>query len=199
MLISEIKPINKVGKKLLDNKDADEIIRTIIEKPLQQACIDFKNKNIETSMSSSNKRNLVKQRVNKKDVVEKMKHSKTQTFLRAGKGYAWIMLNYSTLSDANKKILFQLEKDYGEDSVWFVRSNYVDVLNVIRKPFGLKPIIEKFDDNFNDQFINKQITLMYNNKYPRRSVFIRMPIDETTDSSDVEAYFKQITDKFVVQ
>ena len=203
MLISEIKPINKFGKKLLEDKDANEIIRTIIEKPLQNACIKFKDKNIETSMSSSNRKNVLKKnkaRVNKVDIIKKLNNHKSPTFLQAGKGYAWIMLNYLTLSDENKKILFDMEKELGEDSVWFVRSNYIDTLNAIRKPFRLKPIIKKYDDdNYNEQFINKQITLMYNHKYPLRSVFLRMPIDENTRDTDVEEYFNQITNRFVKQ
>lgn len=32
------------------------------------------------------------------------------TFKSEGKGYAWIMINFSTLSDENKQILFSLEK-----------------------------------------------------------------------------------------
>ena len=46
MLIKEVKPIGKVGKNLLENKNAEEIINTIIEKPLQKACKQCKEKNI---------------------------------------------------------------------------------------------------------------------------------------------------------
>lgn len=60
MLVSEIKPIGKVGKNLLKNKNADEVIELIIEKPLQKACKECKEKNIETVMSSANKKNIVK-------------------------------------------------------------------------------------------------------------------------------------------
>lgn len=199
MLVSEVKPIGKVGKNLLENKDADEIIKTIIEKPMQKACIACKNKNIETSMSSANKKNIVKRSVNKSDVLEIMKQGKTQTFLQAGKGYAWIMLNYNTLSDKNREILFSLEENLGEDSIWFVKSCYVEFMNKIRKPFKLKPLVEKFDDKYADKFKEKQLILMYNNKYPRRSIFIRMPIDETTKVEEVEEYFDGIIDKLVKQ
>jgi hypothetical protein len=202
MLVKEVKPIGKVGKDLLKNDDSDKIIEAIIEKPLQKACKEFKNKNIETSMSSANKNNIIKNnqtRVNKKDVIEKASKNKTQTFLRAGKGYAWLMLNYNTLSDENRKILFDIEKQYGEDSVWFVKSNYTEFVNAIRKTLHLKPIVEKFDDKYAEKFKEKQLILMYNNKYPRRAAFIRMPINETTKVEDVEKYFDEITSKFKKQ
>ena len=199
MLVKDIKPIGKVGKNLLENKDADTIIETIIEKPLQKACKQFKNKNIETAMSSANKNNVLKknkERINKADVIEKRKTSKWQTFLRAGKGYAWIMLNYNTLSDENRKVLFDMEENLGEDSVWFVQSNYTEFMNSIRKAFRLKPLEENYTDKYAKKFEEKQVILMYNQNYPRRSAFIRMPIDEKTKIEDVENYFDEITSKF---
>ena len=199
MLVKDIKPIGKVGKNLLENKDADTIIETIIEKPLQKACKQFKNKNIETAMSSANKNNVLKknkERINKADVIEKRKTSKWQTFLRAGKGYAWIMLNYNTLSDENRKVLFDMEENLGEDSVWFVQSNYTEFMNSIRKSFRLKPLEENYTDKYAKKFEEKQVILMYNQNYPRRSAFIRMPIDEKTKIEDVENYFDEITSKF---
>ena len=202
MLVSEIKPIGKVGKNLLENKNAGEIIKLIIEKPMQKACIACKNKNIETTMSSANRKNIMKKgkkRVSKTDVVELMNQNKTQTFLQAGKGYAWVMINYNTLSDENRKILFDLEENLGEDIIWFVKSCYVEFMNKLRKPLNLKPLVESFDDKYADKFKEKQLILMYNNKYPRRSVFIRMPIDENTTASEVETYFEEIINKLVKQ
>ena len=194
MLVSEIKPIGKVGKNLLKNKNADELIEILIEKPLQKACKECKEKNIETVMSSANKKNIVKKnqkRITKKEIVEKSNQHKMQSFVEAGKGYAWLMINYNTLSNENREILFSLEKSE-QDTIWFVKSNYVETMNSIRKRFKLKEIIEKFDDKYAQQFRKKQILLMYNNKYPRRNVFIRMPIDEKTKVNDVEKYFEEI-------
>ena len=202
MLVSEVKPIGKVGKNLLENKDADEIIKILIERPLQKACKECKEKNIETVMSSANKNNIVKKnkkRINKIDVLEAAKQHKLQTFLRAGKGYAWLMLNYNTLSDENRKILFSLEEELGENTIWFVKSNYVEFLNAIRKPFRLKKVIETFDDKYAQKFKEKQLLLTYNNNYPRRTVFIRMPIDEKTEIEEVELYFSEIISKLVKQ
>lgn len=198
MLVKDVKRIGKVGKNLLKNKDANEIIETIIEKPLQKACKDCKAKNIETVMSSANKNNLVRKnkiRINKKEAIQRANEGKTQTFLTAGRGYAWLMLNYNTLSDENRKILFDMEKELGEDSVWFVKSNYIEVMNKMRKPFRLKPLVEKFDDTYAEKFKEKQLILMYNNRYPRRSVFLRMPIEETTTCEEVEQYFTKVIER----
>ena len=202
MLVSEVKKIGKVGKKLLENENADNIIENIIEKPLQKACKDLKNKNIETVMSSANKKNIVKSRkkiVRKQNVLYAKKSHKIQTFLRAGKGYAWIMINYITLSDENKKIAFILEKELGEDIVWFVKSNFVDSMNAIRKTFKIKEIIEVLDDKYDNEFKKRQLLLMYNNKYPRRVIFIRMPITKNTTIKEVEIYFDKIINRFVKQ
>jgi len=201
MLVNEIKPIGKVGKNLLENKNAEEIIEIIIEKPLQKACKDCKSKNIETVMSSANKKNIVKKNkiMNKQDVVEKIKNHKAQTFEQTGKGYAWLMINYNTLSDKNREILFSLEKELGEEFIWFVKENFTDSMNAIRKRFKMKLIVQEFDDKYANQFKEKQILLMYNNKYPTRNVFIRMPIDEKTKVEDVEIYFDKIISRLVKQ
>lgn len=202
MLVKEVKPIGKVGENLLENKSAEKLIEMLIEKPLQKACAVCREKNIDTVMSSGNKNNIVKKdtnRIKRKDVIEAAKKHKIQTFLRAGKGYAWLMINYNTLSDQNREIIFCLEKELGEDAIWFVKSSYVEFLNLLRKPFRLKKIVERFDDKYADKFKEKQLLLMYNNKYPRRNVFIRMPINEDTRVEEVEEYFNQIIFKLVKQ
>ena len=109
------------------------------------------------------------------------------------------MLNYNTLSDENRKILFSLENTLGEDTIWFVKSNYVDAMNALRRRFKIKEIVEIFDDKYAQQFKEKQLLLMYNNNYPRRTVFIRMPINEKTKIEDVEIYFDEIISKLAKQ
>ena len=202
MLVSEVKRIGKVGKKLLENKNANEIIEAIIEKPLQKACKDCKEKNIETVMSSANKKNLLKkkqERVKRADYKERENKNILQNFLEAGKGCAWLMINYNTLSDANKEIFFNIEKEYGEDTIWFVKSSYIEFLNLFRKPLKLKEKVETFDDKYANQFNERQLLMMYNNKYPRRCIFIRMPIDKDTKAEEVEKYFDGIISKLVKQ
>ena len=199
MLVKEIKPIGKVGKNILKNEDANSIIEKIIEKPLQKACKACKEKNIETVMSSANKKNITKKKIYKIDVIKKIKQNKMQTFLEAGKGYAWLMLNYNTLSDENREILFSLEKEFGEETIWFVKSSYIETMNRIRKPLKLKPLTEEFDDKFAEKFEQRQLLMVYNNKYPRRTVFIRMPINENTKVEEVEIFFENIISKLANQ
>ncbi len=201
MLVSEVKRIGKVGKNLLKNKNADEIIEIIIEKPLQKACKACKDKNIETVMSSANKKNIVKKNktIKKADVVEKIEQGKNQSFVNAGKGYAWLMINYNTLSDENRELLFSLEQELGEETIWFVKENFTDTMNSIRKKLKIKPVIQEFSDKFAESFKEKQLLLMYNNNYPTRNVFIRMPIDGKTKVEDVEKYFERIISRLLKQ
>ena len=202
MLVKEVKRSGKIGRNLLKDKSPEEKIELIIEKPLQKACKTCVKKNIETVMSSANSKNVLKpkeERLDRKDVVEKAKTKLFQNFNVAGKGYAWIMINYNTLSDENREILFDLEEKYGEDCIWFVKSSYNEFKNAIRKFFRLKPLVETFDDTYADKFKQKQLLIVYNNRYPRRSVFIRMPIDETTTIDNVETYFDEILSNLKVQ
>lgn len=193
MLVKDIKPIGKVGKNLLKEKNCDEIIDTIIESPLRKPCKIFKVNNIETNMSSANKRNVLKtgkKRIEKEDIKcnDGKIHFIGPTFLEAGKGYSWLMINYDQLSNENKEKVFELEKNIGEKGVWIVYSTYY--------LFAKKP--EEYND-YKRRFDEKSIKLVYNNKYPRRSVFFRMPIDETTTDKEVEDYFTYIANEFKKQ
>lgn len=202
MLVNQIKPIGKVGRNLLKNKNADQIINLIIEKPMQKACKACKVKNIETTMSSANKKNIVRpkqKRITKKHIKDKNNQGKSPTFVQAGKGYAWLMLNYNTLTDQNRKILFTLEETLGEDTIWFAKSSYIETINKMRKILKMQPLTENFTDTYANTFRQKQVLLMYNNKYPRRSIFIRMPINQTTTTEQVENYFDNIISKLAKQ
>ena len=63
----------------------------------------------------------------------------------------------------------------------------------------MKELVENFNDKYAKDFKEKQLLLMYNNKYPRRSVFFRMPIDENTTTDEVEEYFSEIANQFCDQ
>lgn len=131
-----------------------------------------------------------KKRIEKEDIKcsDGKVHIFSPTFLDAGKGYAWIMINYDQLSDSNKEKIFELEEKIGEKGVWIVYSSYYHCFN--------KP--EEYSD-YKKRFDNKSIQLVYNNKYPRRSVFFRMPIDENTTIDEVEEYFSEIANEFYNQ
>ena len=139
--ISEIEPIGSIGINLIDADKAEQKIDNIIELPLRQPCKIFRKKGIETVMSSANKNNLLKQGQNpkeKEDVSGKCQHLfyPEPTFEDAGIGYAWIMINFNTLSDENKDILFKLEEKtgtngekIGEKAIWFVKPITVTYLS----------------------------------------------------------------------
>lgn len=133
MLIKEIKPITDVGTNLLKEDNVEEIITKIIELPLQKACNIFVQKGIETVMSSANKTNVLSQGeipVEKEEIDRRnmQLEGKLPAFDEVGKGYAWIMINFDTLSDENKDWLFELEARKGQDgnniggkAIWFVQ------------------------------------------------------------------------------
>ena len=195
MLVSEIKPIGRFGKNMLKENNPDKLIKKIIEMPLQSACIQCKEKNIETVMSSANRNNITKKnrgRITKNELIQMLKKNKLLSFDYVGKGYAWLMINYNTLSDENRKILFSLEKDLGEDKVLFVKENFTDAMNYLRRKFRIKEKPQVFNDKYADIFKSKQLKLVYKNIYPTRNVFIRMPIDHNTKAKDIESYFNKI-------
>ena len=193
MLVKEIKPIGKFGKKLVGDDNADKIIDKIIELPLRKACKIFKNKNIETNMSSSNKKNLPKEgdkRVEKEDLkIDDKFHYFSPNLLNAGKGYAWIMINYDTLSNENKEKIFELQDRLSEKCVWLVYSMYYVKYHTEESEYN----------DYKKRFDEKSFRLVYNNKYPRRAVFLRMPLSQDTTTEEVEEYFVKIADEMLEQ
>ena len=224
MLIKEIEPINKTTVNLLKSENEIDIIDEIIELPLRKACKIFKSKGIETVMSSANKNNVLEpgeKTIEKEDVygsIEKM--FENHTFLEVGKGYAWIMLNFDTLSDENKDLLFELEErrgrngeKNGEKLIWFVHPTEMNG-NV---EFSLR--IGKYDYDFwrtvlNEaeipknievdkkliEFEKRHIVLLYPwMDSSTEAVFLRMPINEETTVEEVEEYFVKFAECFKSQ
>ena len=220
MLISEVEPINDATMNLLRYDDND-IIDKIIELPLRKACKIFKQKGIETVMSSANKNNVLKagqKAIEKEDVYGNMeKLLENHLFLEAGKGYAWIMLNFNTLSDENKDLLFEIEQSkdknkekIGEKLIWFVHPTEMDG-NV---EFSLRT--GKYDYDYLRSFMNEEeipknikvdeklvefekrhIVLLYPwIDSSTEAVFLRMPINEQTTVEEVEQYFATFADCF---
>lgn len=199
MLIKEIKPNDYRGVNLLNIDSPESLMERIIEPPLLKACKIFKDKGIETVMSSANKNNLLKPGEKSKE-KEDVYGDGQQWFLNhptyedAGRGYAWIMLNFQTLSEENRDWLFSLEErksengePIGEKAVWFVEPNNFGIFN---SKNGVKS--QKFDE--------KKIILGYNDGlYPRQTVILRMPINENTTVEEVEDYFLKMAESFKTQ
>lgn len=130
MLVKDVEPITSVGVDLIEQEDFERVVEEVIELPLQRACKIFAQKGIRTVMSSANKNNVLKKGekpVEKEDIDERNLDWSPQrpSFEEAGKGYAWIMIDYDALSDENKDWLFDLEARRGENSgkeaIWFVQ------------------------------------------------------------------------------
>ena len=214
MLISDINPIGDATTDLLV-QDSDDLIDRIIELPLRSACKIFRDKGIQTIMSSANKNNVLCDGVKpteKEDVygtLEKLMES--HYFTEAGNGYAWIMLNYNSLTDENKKMLFELEaKD--DKLVWFIHpfemncnieyglrtgkftKEYLNqVLGHEQVPEGVEydPTLGEFD--------KRHVVLLYPWEPTTEAVMLRMPINKSTTVNEVNDYFVMIASYFKQQ
>lgn len=224
MLIKDIEPIGEAGVNLLKQDNPNEIINEIIELPLRKACEIFRKKGIETIMSSANKSNLLKQgekRIEKEDIYLDPRNPEHMLkplplFYEAGKGYAWIMINFDTLSDENKDWLFSLEEKksktgekIGERAVWFVHPFEVGSLEhkikigefsyeFLREFLTEEEIPQniEFDEKL-AEFEKRHIVLC--GAYSTQTVVLRMPIDEQTTVEEVEDYFVKLAQNFKTQ
>jgi len=226
MLIKEIIPIERMGISLLkdNDNDAELLIEQLIEVPLRNACEIFRKKGIETLMSSANKNNIIpegEKPTEKEDVYGNgQQYSNLRpTYEAAGKGYAWIMLSFDSLSDENKDWLFSLEerKDkngekIGEKGVWFTHPFEIGSLEYqiqvghydyefLRTVLSEKEIPKgiEFDKRL-AEFEKRHIVLAYHwGLYPENTVFLRMPINEQTTVEEVDEYFSKLAESFKSQ
>lgn len=207
MYIKEVEPIGDVGIELLEKENAEEIIDKIVEYPLRKPCKIFYKKGIKTVMSSANKNNIVpkgEKPKNKEDVKDEYLFLDRGTFEDAGVGYAWIMLDFDSLSDENKTTLFRLEErtdkkgnKVGEEAIWFVIEAYGE--NQFHFTFTPNGEINGIEKNLEHderylKFKEKAIHLVYNNRYPANTVILRMPVNENTTVEEVEVYFSKIAE-----
>ena len=209
MLIRDIEPIGKPNMNLLET-DENDIIDEIIELPLRNACRIFREKGIETVMSSANRNNLLKEGekpIEKEDVYAGyFKILETHTFYEAGKGYAWIMVNFDTLSNENKDLMFELEDKIGGKLVWFAHPNEMTGniefslktgrydYEFLRKCMGEDTIPKGLEvDERLIEFEKRHIVLLYPwMDSSTEAVFLRMPITEHTTVDEVSDYFSNL-------
>lgn len=218
MLVSEVEPIGDIGINLLQEKNPKNIIDKSIELPLRNACKIFLEKGIETVMSSANKNNVLlkgEKTTERQDVYEKQWVYPSPTFEDAGKGYSWIMINFDSLSDSNKDLLFSIEERTGKDGqkigekiIWFVHPCIMGNLDYKIKTGQysyeyLRTILEEEEipqnievDERLAKFEKRHVVLRYNNRYPENTVIIRMPINEATTVDEVDKYFTNFAKSF---
>lgn len=190
MLISEIKPIGDRGINFLNIDSSEKTIDRMVELPLKNACKIFKRKCIETVMSSANQNNLLQQGeipFEKEDLLKVQEPGVRPSYEMAGKGYAWIMLNFDTLSDENKKWLFSLEEKkneneekVGEKAIWFAH------------PYSLPKHLQK-----SEEFEKRSVLLTYHDGlYPKSVAILRMPLKEGSTVEEVDEYFSKLAESF---
>lgn len=221
MFVKEIEPIDKVGVNFLEQDNTLNLIDEIIELPLRNACKTFRQKGIETVMSSANKHNILpsgQKPTEREDVAGKCFLDPAPTFDDAGKGYAWIMLNFDNLSDENKDLLFSIEaqkgnngEKVGEKMIWFVHPFFIGNLDYKIKTGQysyeyLKTCLSedeipqgiKYDERL-AKFESRHVVLGYGDRYPINTIIIRMPINEETTVEEVEEYFEDFARMFTNQ
>lgn len=219
MYIRDIEPNSSIGINLLNKANSQELIDRIIEEPLKKPCKDFYRKGIRTVMSSANKNNIVpkgKKPKKKADVAGRDQYFflDPPTFEDAGVGYAWIMIDFDTLSSENKKIILELEaredsdgNKVGEEAIWFVHPTTMGNIDYKMKTGRFdyrlldipvaedeKPIERIEPDPQYIQYEDKAIILAYNDRYPVNTVILRRSIDENTTIEEVEEYFCKISE-----
>ena len=193
MLISEVKPIDYRGVNFIAMDASLNYIDGIVELPLRNACKIFKSKGIETVMSSANKNNLLapdEKPFEREELLQKQEASIRPSYESVGKGYAWIMLNFDSLSEENKEWLFSLEdrknesgEPIGKKAVWFVH------------PYKMPKHLQK-----SEEFEKRCMLISYHDGfYPKSSVFLRMPLTEETTVESVDEYFSTLAETFKSQ
>lgn len=217
MLISEIEPIKNRGINLTDKEDSLDIIDKIVELPLRKACKIFVQKGITTIMSSANKNNIILENgkiLEKEDLKGRELFLDRPTFEDAGKGYAWIMIDYDSLSDENKDWLFDLESrqdsfgnKVGEKAIWFVQptllGNIIHDLTVgkISQEF-LQEVFPEECEIYKDIKVDQRLVefekrrIILSHGYQENSVFLRMPVNSDTTVEEVEEFFSQFAQAF---
>lgn len=201
--IKDILPNRSIGINLLKSKNTDEVIEKMVEEPLRKACKIFRNKGIETVMSSANVGNILKsgtEPVEKEALKGRELYLDAPTYEDAGRGYAWIMINYENLSAENQELLFSLEQkkdengeNIGEKMVWFVSGSLLFEFDW-EEGEGVKE-----EDTAIKRFEEHSFILAYNDRYPNRVVILRMPITDESTLGEVEAYFANLAEMFKEQ
>lgn len=209
-LISSIKPIIFDGDINLDNVST---INECIEPPLKKACKLLNEKGIKTIMSSCNSED-VKNRNVKINFYRVGRGSNPPFFI--GNGYAWIIIDWESLSDENKSIFVDynsgkkqiplsereteiLEHNCSLDNpkipinwqmVRFFEVIDENEFSINRSAFGkLEQKSESdiyFDLNRSGLLSNCSLNNVSSNY---RIIVLRYPIDELTTVGDVEKFF----------
>lgn len=169
--VVDIEPIWVDSVTILNDSDLEKIV----ELPLLEPCKELFRKNIRTIASSCNKFNAIglDKYGNNPIVGEYIKNS-----MGMGEHYAWIMIDYDSLCETNKKVL---------ESIY--ESNNDLVLYSCEDSFLLFGADEKFREKCNKGTLNTH------SHYGYRVVTLRYPLAENTTSLEVSNYYINIVNE----
>ena len=215
MKIKDIRRDKSNYKKINDETDIDEII----ERPLREAVKDLFRKNIITIMSSANEINVQWLDEDGNNMYQ-TREDFDATKYSYGEGFAYIILDYDSLSDKNKKTIDNL---YNELNSQEEQQIYTKPITTEQSYKGNKRIIYAIHQVENPEHawqIDYENTLglltgtgaeasdidfmrksnfVYTTPYTERSVIIRYPVNEETEEEEVEEFFSSICSKLETQ
>ena len=172
MKLTEVEPICESYVELLSRDDLSKIV----EHPLLEACQCLYDKKIRTLMTSANRYNVIG--------LEKLNQSVRKCYAY-GEGYAWMWIDYSSLSDQNKELVqswYQQETEPEPQKRRFL-------CTISASP-------ECWD--FDSFLIENQVQLNTPN-YSDSGFIMRYPVNEETTVEEVQAYFNNLARAFYPQ
>lgn len=211
MKIKDVRRDKSNYKKINDETDIDEII----ERPLREAVKDLFRKNIITIMSSANEINVQWLDENGNNMYQTREDFDAIKY-SYGEGFAYIILDYDSLSDKNKKIIDDL---YNELNPQEEQQIYTKPITAEQSYKGNKRIIYAIHQVENpghawqidsentlglltgtgaevsDMDFMRKSNFVYTTPYTERSVIIRYPVNEETEEGEVEEFFSSICSK----
>lgn len=172
MKLTEIEPICESYVELLSRDDLSKII----ERPLLEACRCLYDKKIRTLMTSANRYNVIG--------LEKMNASVKNCY-SYGEGYAWMWIDYGSLSKENRKLV----------QSWYRQDTEIDsqkrrfLCTISNNP-------ESWD--FDSFLIENQVQLNTPN-YSDSGFIMRYPVKKETTVEEVHDYFTNLASAFYPQ
>lgn len=199
LMVKNIEPIVEGTIDFINSYDC-------IEEPVRDAVKILNDSGFNTIMSSANYRNVDTRFEKKKDFYGSY---------TMGNGYAWILVNYATLSSINKDIInkmnsgeIPIELDKNAQSclasncevngVQISQKEIVKFYRAIRNPFGqrrkIKPsvLIPRCEED--KYFINNHNVIFHSVGLPNDGMMValRYPLNEKTTVDDVRSYYAKL-------
>ena len=172
MKLIEVEPICESYVEILNRDD----LTKIVESPLLEACQYLYDKHIRTLMTSANRFNVVG--------LNKLSQN-VEKFYSYGEHFAWLWIDYGSLSPENKKLVQSwYAQDKEKDS-----SKRLFLCTISNHP-------ESWDF---DAFIIQNQVQLNTPCYSDSAFIMRYPVNEETTVEEVRNYFLQLANSFFSQ